>query len=1115
MAAIDELRAAHGLRLVGASAGTGKTYCLTHHVTEALASGQADPEGLVAVTFTIKAQAELEARLRHRLLQRGAHETAAALPLAYLGTVHGVCLRLLKEFALDAGLPPGLDVIPAHEGRRLLQAMLERELPPELLTRLERLASSLEVRHDPRSGRVDVVTPIDDIMSLCRGNRIAPELLPTMARRSWEELSLLLPPASHSGATLEAELAAALERAVLALSSLYDGQQNTRDACALLQACAQDLERGQLRWSQWAKLAKVKPGKGGVPLVADVRAAAAAHQAHPRFRAELRELIDVVFEASRVALTTYAEWKARRALVDFVDMVDGALSLANQPDIARDLADRLVLVVVDEFQDTSPIQLALFMRLHALVGASVWVGDRKQCIFEYAGADPDLMDAVTRWVRESGGDTERLSRSYRSRPELVELCSRLFAPAFARHGIEPEDVATVADRPAEPLLSGVPPASIWWLEGQEQAALAAGVAALLVEPSSTPVTDPRTGAVRPLEPGDIAVLVYSNADAERLSVALAALGIDSALARAGLLSTPEGSLLRAALFWLVDRRDELAAAELAALTGYDGRTHEEWLRQRIDEVARAHPPMAPAHSGDEAPRYDPPCAACARLDTLRPELTTLAPAEVVDRVLSVLDVAAWAQRWPDPAQRTANLEALRALAAAYEERCSYQREAASLAGLARYLDETREKLRQRDEERASDEQHVRGGAAVVISTYHKAKGLEWPLVVLSGLDRAPKRDAFEVALETDGRPFNPEQPLAGRWIRYWPWPLGAQRQTPLRERAESSDTGRRVAERERRERVRLQYVGWTRARDHLVLGVRRQRKGPCIDWLDELADERGPLLTLPDPNDAAPVLRVRSAGEAHRVPVRCRSFCPTPATPAHEPDSSVLWFAPAQGLPGPVHYRVTPSRASTELVELGHARVLRSGRLDRRMPFNLPRGTSWDTVGTTLHAFLAADLDTLSDLERRSLADRVLVGAGLANAFAGDTLIAASDALRRFVAWRWPDAAWCREVPIRAHLATERGARLIDGCIDLLLETPRGVVIIDHKSFPGRAAEWEARAVDYAPQLLAYARALEIAGKRVLAMIVHFTVGGGIVELEVGDAEATGSRVASVGVEGK
>lgn len=1134
MLAADGARAAGGLRLVGASAGTGKTYCLTSHVAAAVESGRVDPEGLVAVTFTTKAQAELEARLRHRLLERRASEAAAALPLAYMGTIHAVCLRLLKEFALEAGLPPALDVIPSHEGRRLLQATLERELPTELHRRLLALGQQLEIAIDPRIARFDVVMPIDDIMSLARGNRIAPEDLPAMARRSWEELRRLLPPPAPDAHVLEAELRAALDQAIPELLAIDDGQKNTREACDLLQACARALEQGQLPWSQWAKLAKIKPGKRGLPLMQRVQTAAASYEIHPQLHTELRELIEHVFEAARVALTTYADWKARRGLVDFVDMVDKALTLLSQPEIARDLSERLRLVVVDEFQDTSPIQLALFMQLHTLIGESLWVGDRKQCIFEYAGADPDLMEAVAHWAEESGGDAERLSTNYRSRPELVELCSRVFATVLARDGIAPEAVTTVADRRSDAGLSDLPPLGVWWLEGRALPALAAGIAALLAEPVSTPIVDPRSGATRPVRPGDIAVLVYSNADAERLAEALATHGIHSALARVGLLMTPEGSLLRAALCWLVDRKDDLAAAELAALTGFDGRTHEEWLIERLHDVERRSvaaqqlaeqqpveqlaSPDPDAGEPDEPNRQQAPvCAACARLETLRPALTQLSPAEVVDRVLATLDVASWAERWPDPAQRASNLEALRALAAAYEERCSYQREAASLSGLLRYFDETREKLRQRDEERATDEQHVRGGEAVVISTYHKAKGLEWPVVILSGLDRAPKRDAFEVALETDGRPFDPEQPLSGRWIRYWPWPLGAQQKAPLSDRAESSEPGRRVAERERRERIRLLYVGWTRARDHLVLGVHRQGKGPRIEWLNELVDEQGPILTLPEPTTPVPQLRVRtSASEHHHVPARCAAFsAPAEEIEPDEDHAERLWYAPAQGRPAPVDYRLTPSRAGTELADLGEARVRRSGRLKRRMAFSAPRGITWDSIGTTLHAFLAADIQALSGAERQSLAERVLTRAGLEKAFAPAALIEAGDALRAFIEERWPGARWHREIPIRARLESPHGTRVIDGCIDLLLETAAGVVIVDHKSFPGRASEWEARALEYAPQLLAYARALEIAGREVIAMVVHFTVGGGVVEVSNAEGGMTSVSAASVSGRGQ
>ncbi|HVZ32150.1 MAG TPA: UvrD-helicase domain-containing protein, partial [Polyangiaceae bacterium] len=446
MSAADPHRGGHGLRLVGASAGTGKTFCLTSHVGEALQSGRVDPEALVAVTFTTKAQAELEARLRQRLLEHGAIEAAAALPLAYMGTVHAVCLRLLKEFALEAGLAPSLDVIPAHEGRRLLQATLERELPSELRDRLEALGRSLEIAQHPRMGRFDVVTPIEDVLSLARGNRITPEALPAMAGRSWDELSRILPPPASDAAAIETELARALDQAAHSLAALGDGQQNTREALGLLQDCARELGRGRLRWSQWAKLAKIKPGKRGVPLVETVRATAAAYLSHPRLHDELRSFIDCSFQAARIALTTYTGWKARRGLVDFVDMVDGALSLLERPEVTLDLSERLGLIVVDEFQDTSPIQLALFLRLHALAGASVWVGDRKQCIFEYAGADPDLMDAIARWVVESGGQAEQLARNYRSRPELVVLCSQVFGGAFQGQGIAASEVATAAHR---------------------------------------------------------------------------------------------------------------------------------------------------------------------------------------------------------------------------------------------------------------------------------------------------------------------------------------------------------------------------------------------------------------------------------------------------------------------------------------------------------------------------------------------------------------------------------------------------------------------------------------------------------------------------------------------
>src|SRR5690606_38534188 len=142
-------------------------------------------------------------------------------------------------------------------------------------------------------------------------------------------------------------------------------------------------------------------------------------------------------------------------------------------------------------QDTSPVQLALFVELHALAGRSAWVGDRKQCILEYAGADPTLMDAIARWVPASGGQVEALGHNWRSRPELVEFCSQLFSRGLEAHGFAPSEVSMNATRPALPVLAPLPPLGMFWLSGKSRegdlAAIAQGVVRLLADPAATPV----------------------------------------------------------------------------------------------------------------------------------------------------------------------------------------------------------------------------------------------------------------------------------------------------------------------------------------------------------------------------------------------------------------------------------------------------------------------------------------------------------------------------------------------------------------------------------------------------------------------------------------------------
>lgn len=1064
--------------LVVASAGSGKTHRLTGEVTASISPDAVDPvrlEGLVAVTYTRKAQAELAARIRRSLIEAGGFDDAARLPVAYVGTVHSVSMRLVEEFAIDAGLSPFLEVLPDDGGRRL-RAAIETAVDGATLARIDRLSRRLDIGLDSRILRHDWIRRVAEIMDLARGNRIAPDALPAMAARSADGLLALLPaPADDADVeTLDANFDRELELAIERISAGGDSTKVTADATARLGDIARRRHQGDVRWCDWAWASQVgtRVGVRSRQAVAMVGIAAAAYPRHPGFHADLRAFLTTLYDVARTALDGFSAFKADRRLVDYLDMIDRALTLTEDPDVAGELAARLELIVVDEFQDTSPLQLALFMRLHALSRRSVWVGDSKQCIFEYAGADPALMDAVATWVDRHGGATETLGRNFRSRPELVRAYGALFAGSFA-------DVAAQPVRVDPPGLDGTPPFGVWWLQAPSAAgdagAIADGVARLLAEPASSPIVDATTGEVRGVRPRDVGILVATNDEARRIAAELQRRGLRASLPRDGLMGTPEGVMLEAALRWLLAPGDRGALATLEALGEWNGVGPDAWLAGKL--VGTAEPP-----------------AWLAPLEALRARVRSLSPTELVDRAIHALDLPTWCARWPDPRQRLGNLDALRALAARYEERCARARDVATAAGLVRYFDEARRTVTTRDGERAMDDQFVDDdGDAITLCTYHRAKGLEWPVIVLASLGRRERRNAFDPCPESDVADLDPDAPLRGRWIRYWPWPFGQLQNLPLADAAESSAEGRRVAERERRERRRLLYVGFTRARDHLVLAVGMGARGARTAWLDELrAPDGSAALVLPTEASDGAVASIIAGGERFA----CRVWrLHGDVRDDHAPAAAVRFARAVPPCPDRPAFRITPSQAAGDAAVGRRLRVRRVREIGAGLPMR--RDSNWEAIGHVVHGFLAADPGAGEPLARGAMARRLLAGHDVAAMISTTALIAMADRLSDTVAKHWPEARWVREVPVRAAVPAPHGLREIAGTIDLLLHVPGGVVLIDHKTYPAPDANAVARhAASFLPQLGIYARALEQCGQQVLACCIHFPIAGAWVELQ-------------------
>lgn len=1048
------------VEIVTASAGTGKTHRLGGEVKAVVAGRQVRPEAILAVTFTRDAARELLERTRAMLFQAQKPADAQRLLGARIGTVHAVFGGLLSDYALEAGRSPAAQVVSEGPGGALFRIAADAAIGRHA-ARLNALAW----RFGHEATRRDWHKMVGEVVDLARQNGLGDADLPACAARSWDGLRAVLEPPATDGDALDA----ALRRAVTdALARLPGGDETgtTAKAIETLREAELALPDGKLPWPLWAKLAKLTAGKASAATIRPVVEAAAAHGRHPRLHADLRAFIEGVFACAAESLSAWEGFKAARGLVDFADQESAAFKALARPAVRQRLSEEAGLLLVDEFQDTSPMQLALFLRVAALLPRSVWVGDPKQAIYGFRGTDPELMGAVADRIQaQSGRLPEMLGEMRRSRPALVRFANDVFRHAFAP-AIPPERVVVGEYRQEPPGLSAA--LNLWRLHGgkveEAAAALASGVAGLLAAREAWPVPPWDKRAPGPLRGSDIAVLCRTNDSARRVAEALAAAGLKVALGRSGLLARAECVLALAGLRRLADPSDTAALAEMAHVAEGDAEA-PAWL----ETVLGAQEPRAALEAR---------VPGLATLDALRTRLDALTPAEALDAVIAALGLPQRLRSWGDATTRLANLEALRGLALSYEDECRQGGLPATAAGLCAWLPA------QEAEEPASPDPD-----AVQVLTVHKSKGREWPVVVVADLDAEPKGRLFDqpVAMPRDGA-LDPQDPLAGRWIRLWPWPYGRQETgVGLDRSAAESPTGQADAEAARREAVRLLYVAVTRAREWLVLAPRVKAataKEPAklrTAWLDILG-EHAPVLPV---SGAGPV---KAGGAEH--PCAVQDLVPPEEAVAREPEVAVGPALPAGDPPSHAARLIRPS-ALTGAAPPALVPVSLGERLA------LVGTPDMAALGEAVHGFFAAD-DPARPIElREAMAARLLRNWGV-SALTPAQVVTAGDRLWAWLRRRWPGCSWRSEVPVLQAV----GAQRLSGRVDLLVEHAGGLAVIDHKTFPGRTEYWPGRAAAHLPQLEAYAAVLEAAtGRPVTAIAMSLPVAGHVLLLAKAPAD--------------
>ena len=396
------------LTIVPAGAGSGKTFRIKSDLTKWVKGNLVAPDRILAVTFTEAAAAELRGRIRSSLLGEGMVEEALAVEQSYVSTIHGLGLRILSEHAFAAGASPQPRALAEAERDLLIrQAMAHAQSLEAVKADLPRFGYrssfvSNESQEDSFRGRI--LTTIDLLRGLGDNGED-----PQLADGAVARLCGLYGRVEPDGAPLEARLLTAIDALLTAFPNDLTAHATSAAARTAFGKDFRNMKRaqrpGELRrdWGLWKALSELRQSKRGAPtpdgydaLCDEVIAEAADVAIHPGPLEDACAHLTALIHGAQEVMSKYADMKREAGVIDYADMIcDAERLLRTRPEILDALLSEVDCVIIDEFQDTNPVQFALLWRIAQSAKRVLIVGDTKQSIMGFQGADPRLSECLT------------------------------------------------------------------------------------------------------------------------------------------------------------------------------------------------------------------------------------------------------------------------------------------------------------------------------------------------------------------------------------------------------------------------------------------------------------------------------------------------------------------------------------------------------------------------------------------------------------------------------------------------------------------------------------------------------------------------------------------------
>ena len=555
---------------------------------------------------------------------------------------------------------------------------------------------------------------------------------------------------------------------------------------------ALDINTIENDWNLWKTLQTLRvtsvKDDDYIALAQEVMEAAKKLHLHPGPLEEALFHIKMLLQISIDTLENYNEAKRENALIDFSDMVHLSNSIMNNDSWINEMAETYDCLVIDEFQDTNPIQFALLWKFKEAGLNTIIVGDLKQSIMGFQGADSSLFESL---ISGDNATQHQLESNWRSTPALMEFINAMGNSLYGEKYTHLTPMAKF-DSMLTPLQIIDFDDGNWSANGsaksgkesyskEHTSVISVHIKDLIA--SKTVIYDKNTKENRAIQASDIAVLGPTHSGLGKMANSLRESGLEAQIKQDGWFNSRIVQVAFYALSYLANQQDKHAALYIL-VTELGDVNLQEALDMYIKDKKFSHDLLQ-------------------KLDSLRENISMLTLSGQLIAMIETLDLWSYVVEYKDGLQQRANLLKFIDLCSEFE---SLQYESLNALGIyGRNINSFLAWLNLNENDAQPKSKSI-NSQAVQLLTWHASKGLEWPVVIVLGLDndKAPTLPDISLGYTDSSR----DKPLNNTYIQFFPEFKDSNTNEAFIKILDAS--AHATAE-------NLLYVAMTRAREQLIL----------------------------------------------------------------------------------------------------------------------------------------------------------------------------------------------------------------------------------------------------------------------------------------------------------